>query len=262
MAKKYLRPLNDILDEVVSGMEFPVSIKEVVLNDDGSQTLMCCDIYHAQTKFKVTINDLEYEITAISQAGESITVVPTFEGVATILPGVTFFLYKVFFFHGTPVTTQQDLQSENNADNKTPMIWRWEHDKEKFHRDEIVERTSPEELYCLSQFPVTRETMKNDDIVTECVEPMRRLAENFMNELFKRSDLFSTDEQEYEIEAFPKFAIMAKNKGAGNAVLMDNLSGVGLFTTLELWYQSTCDECEEPEYGIGSMIVSQNFIVT
>jgi hypothetical protein len=254
---KYLRSLLDILDEVVSGMSFPVTVGSVVTDGD-LQTLFCCDIYHAQKGFKVAINGLEYTITDFSQENESITV----SGEGEILPGVTFFLYGPIFFHGTPITTDEELKQIVPAEAKTPMIWLWENFKEKTFIDEIIERkTEGLELYCLTQPPIDLGQMINDDIHNECVKPMRRLGESLKAEIIARSDLFETDGIDFDFENFAKFGVMARSKGSTKTLMADNLSGVAMYTDLQLYWKDHC-ECPPPQFGIGSMIVGQNFIVS
>lgn len=257
---KYKRSILDILDEVVSGMSFPVVIGSVV-SEGNLQTLFCCNIYHAQKGFNVTINDLSYKIVAFSHTDESITVKPNFTGAYTILPGVTFFLYNPLFFHGTPITTDTELKKLKDASVKTPMVWLWENFTEQENKDDIIEREVVVELYFLTQPPAKLVQMVNRDIHTECVKPMMRLAECFKAEMQLRSDIFETDFQQYDYENFPKFGVIARNKGATTAIMADNLSGVALYTTFRLFFKDHC-ECPPAEFGIGSMIVGQNFIVT
>lgn len=239
---KYKRSIISILDEVINGMVFTISVDEVVLNPDGSQTLTACDIFYAQIGFNVTINSLSYKITDISHDDETITVLPNFTGVATINVGDTFQLYAVKFFHGTPITTQTELGKIVKAENKTPLIWLWENFKEKNFDNEIIEREIDVELYALTQTAsIKLAQMENDNIHVECVEPMRRLIECFISEVGKRSDIFSSDFQDYDTENFPKFGIIARNKGADKAVFMDNLSGVACYTKLSLFYKDACE---------------------
>lgn len=241
---KYKRPLIDILDEVVSSMTFPILVETVVDNGDYTQTITTCDIYHAQEGFNVTINDLSYKIIAFSQEDESLTLQPNFEGAFAIAVGTIFYLYPLYFFHGNPVATQTELKNIK-ANDKTPMIWLWENFTEDVDEDEIVERYIPVELYALTQpTEVGLQKMTNDDIHDKCCKPMRRLLENLQRKFVERSDIFSTDYMKYKTENFPKFGITARSKGAEKAILMDNLSGVAMYTTLELWYQ---DKCECPE---------------
>lgn len=261
---KYKRPLTDILDEIVSGLSTTITVDSVVTNADGTQTLYACDILYAQKGFNVTINGLSYKITAIDHTTESLTVDPNFdieEFDPAIAAGITFELYGVLFFHGTPISTQTDLIKIKNADLKTPMIWLWENFVESIEEDEIVERIIPVELYALTQTPDKQAQMNNEDLHTECVGPMRRLIDNLMEAIRERSDLFDGDYMKHEVEAFPKFGIVARNKGAVNAVFMDNLSGVAGYTDLRLWYQDNC-ACPPASFGIGSMIIGQNFIVS
>lgn len=261
---KYRRPFTDILDEVIASMDTAIQILDVVLNEDGTQTLFCCDILHAQKGFNVTINGLKYKIESISQANETITVSKDYETEddPTILPGVVFNIYSPMFYHGTPIATNQELQGENDASKKTPMFWLWEKYIEKNHDDAIVERTIENfELYALTQSPNFQARSTNDELNVECVQPMQRMIHNFINTMRFRSDLFDTNILDYDIENFEKFGVVARNSGSQRSVMMQNLSGAALYMVPRLFYKDDC-LCPPPPFGIGSMIIGQNFIVS
>jgi len=239
---KYKRPIIDILNEVITGMVRTVIVEDVVANVDGTQTITACDIFYIQAGFNVTINNLSYVVTAFSQENETVTLKANFEGVNTINVNDTFDLYAVKFYHGTPISTQQEIEKVVDAADKTPMLWLWETFKERNFDSEMVEREIDVELYALTQsYDEKLAAMVNDDIHHHCVEPMRRLIEQFLIELVTRSDIFDTDFQEYETENFPKFGIVARSKGAEKSLYLTNLSGVALYTTLRLYFKDACE---------------------
>lgn len=266
---KYLKPLTKILREVVEGMTFPVKINSVV---PGSETveIFCCDIYHAQVGYTVTIDGNDYKIEAFSQANESLVLKPKFTGSYTIAPGTTFQLYGLHFFHGTPITTDTELKEIEFAADKVPMIWLWENFTETVVRDSLIERyANGIELYALTQSPEQLQQMSHSDIMTNCVEPMRRAAQNLRNYFYKRTDIFSTDFSKFDFEEYPKFGIVARKKGSERKLMADFLSGCGIYTDFELYYKDDCivDSCDGNDNvpkgtGIGYMEIGTNFIVS
>lgn len=256
----YKRDITDILDEVISAMEFPISIDSVVDNGDGTQTLSCSDIYHAQKGFNVTINGLSYKITDFDQSNETITVKPNFTGSATISSGISFYLYNPFFFHGTPIATGQDLGEYSDANNKTPMVWLWENYTEK-NNDSLasISREVSVELYFLTQADF--EKWNTADSYSLAIRPMRRLMERFIEEVRLRDDLFSADDLTYDSENYAKFGVFIRTKGATSNLFQDKLSGCSCILTLKLWDKTECSNATVPTFGIGSMEIGQNFIV-
>ena len=256
----YKRDITDILNEVISDMEFPVAIDSVVDNGDGTQTLACSDIYHAQVGFDVEISGLSYKITAFNQANETITVKPNFTGTATISSGISFYMYSPFFFHGTPIATGQDLSDYSNANDKTPMVWLWENFTER-NNDEFasVSREVNVELYFLTQ--ANFELWKTSDSYTEAIRPMRRLMEKFIAEVNLRDDMFSTDDLTYDSNNYSKFGVFLRTKGATQNLFTDKLAGCNCVLKLKLWDKTECSDATVPTFGIGSMVIGQNFIV-
>lgn len=256
----YKRDITDVLNEVISAMEFPVAIDSVVLNGDGTQTLYCSDIYHAQIGFDVTINGLSYKITDFDQSNETIAVTPNFTGTATISGGISFYMYNPFFFYGTPIATGQDLSGYDDANDKTPMVWLWENYIER-NNDEMasISREVDVELYFLTQ--ANFELWKTSDSYTKAIRPMRRLMEKFIVEVRSRDDLFSADDLTYDSENYAKFGVFIRTKGSTSNIFQDKLSGCSCKLTLKLWDKTECSNATVPTFGIGSMEIGQNFIV-
>src|ERR1017187_3426159 len=106
---KYKRPFTDIMNDVISNMNVNIQVLGVTLNTDGTQTIKCCDIFYTQKGFNVNINDLSYNIIDFSIANQTITLKANFIGVNTIFAGSIFTLYPLYFFYGTPISQQSEL---------------------------------------------------------------------------------------------------------------------------------------------------------
>lgn len=238
---KYKRPFVDICNDVMNGINVTMQALAVTLNTDGTQTVKFCDIFYAQKGFNVMIDGKSYVITDFSQVNETLTLQANFTGDPTITNRVIFDLYRPYFFYGTPLTTAAELDQIKPAELKTPMIWLWEKFKETFYRDEMIERTIDDvEFYALSQPPKKLMQMIRIDIERDCVNPMRRLLEMFFAEIERRTDIFSADDLQFSTEEFARFGIVGRNQGATKSVLMENLSGVGGYCTLDLFFKDAC----------------------
>lgn len=257
----YTTDLTDILNEIITGMKFPIAINSVVRNSDGSQTLFACDVYHAQIGFPVIINNQEYKIAAFNYNDESVTVTSLFIGDDTIIPGITFELYSPYFFHGTPAATSNEINKESDQFKKIPMIWLWENFTEQEQGDlSAIDRKSDVELYFLTHGDWDGKL--TEGLYSEAVKPMRRLYENFKKEI-KQSKYFYSTEMIVKKENYSKFGVYIREKGANKNILVDKLSGVSAKTTFEIYKTNDCEECEDSidMGGIGYMQIQTNFII-
>lgn len=258
---QYTDDFTDVLNHVISGMEFPIEIISVEDNGAGIQTLTCANIYHAQKGFFVTINDKKYEITAFDQGLETITLKPTFKRDPTIEAGDNFLLYKPFFFHGTPVATDMEIK-DTKSEDKTPMIWLWENFKGKKKNDlDPVGQEVTCELYFLTVSYGEMQTLLTDDLYNECIKAMRRLLESFEAEIKKRQDVFSSAVWDYEWENYSKFAVMIRTKGGDKQLIMDKLSGISMKTTFKIWDDFVCPDAPVLVNGIEYDRIGETLIV-
>lgn len=258
---QYTDDFTDVLNHVISGMEFPVEIISVEDNGAGIQTLTCANIYHAQKGFFVTINDKKYEITAFDQDLETITLKPTFKRDPTIEAGDNFLLYKPFFFHGTPVATDMEVK-DAKSENKTPMIWLWENftGKKKINLDPIRQEITCE-LYFLTVSSDEMQSLLTEDLYIQCIQPMRRLMESFEEEVRKRKDVFYSNFWDYVWENYSKFAVMIRTKGGNKQLIMDKLSGVSMKTTFKIWDNFVCPDPPILVNGIDYDRIGETLIV-
>ena len=229
----------DIIEGVVLSMTFPVKVLSVasVLN---VHTLTVCDIYHAQPGFKVTISGNDYVIKSIS--GTNTMVV---EGTPAVVAPVTFDLYPPYFFHGTPIQQGVELAKEKSVSNKTPMVWFYEQFTDKFFNDQIsaVEREVTMRLFFLTQ----TDTDKNytETAYQNAIEPMRRLAENFIRQLdvpINGVKRFNTDDLDYSMVNYHKFGVFINNKGMQNSLWQEKLAGVEISVTLPVFRSEPCPD--------------------
>jgi len=236
----YKQSTIDIVEDVVNAMVFPVEIKGIATS--GTQhTLTVCNIYHAQPGFNVTIDNKKYLIKSIS-APDTIVV----QG-SPAITATSFNLYPPFFFHGTPIQQGMELNQITKAFDKTPMVWFHEQFTDRFIEDALVamERESRIRLFFLTQ--ADYEKWLTDDTYHNAIEPMRRLAENFIDELkvyrVGCEKRFNTDDLEFELINYHRFGVFISNRGMEKSLWADKLAGVELAITLPVFKINPCDEC-------------------
>lgn len=219
----YKREFTDILNTLISSMSFPVVINTATDNNDGTFTLVCDDIYFAQPGFAVTINAVSYTIDSIDQSTETLVVT----GVGAITSGDTFNMYTPYFYHGTPIATGQELQNQQNASAKTPMIWLWENFTEDYYDEfSALERDVDCELFFLTQADF--ELWETEDAYANAIKPMKRLADLFIEAINSDTANFYFNASRYKSENYSKFGVFIRDKGTSKNLFADKLSGVGI----------------------------------
>jgi hypothetical protein len=224
----------DILASVVAAMQFPVAITGIASVGD-MHTLKVCDIYHVQNGFSVTIGgnsyqvvDFQYPDTIVVQGSQPI-MVDAFE------------MYRPYFFHGTPVESSAELQQNNNAFTKYPMIWVMENFRDVFYDFNFssIERDIRASIFFLTTADHSRWLTAN--AYKEAIQPMRRLEEQFMRTLVGMSNRFLMDEFDEEVENYAKFGVYIREKGMDKNLLADELAGCELKASkIRVYFSGNC----------------------
>ncbi len=210
-------------------MTFPVVIEDVNLVG-GNYVLTVDDIYHAQPTFTVTIGATVFKIADIDADASTITVTTTATLSGTFWEdNTTFNLYTPYFFHGTPLATSAELLAIHRSKNKTPMIWFLEQFKERFYNGSPIERESTIRIFFLTQ--AKHNEWQTDDAYHQAIQPMHRLAENFIDILEGYKDncrlVFDINEDfYYDTINFSQFGVYINMKGTEeNLFAANQLSG-------------------------------------
>lgn len=263
----YQRDLTDILRDVVNGMSFPITVNSCIRNIDGSQTITACDIFYTQTGYSVQVNGNPYKISSFSYDPDTITLVADFTpagaGIDDILPGDTFNLYPVYFFHGTPIATDTELMKIPNTVDKLPMIWLWDNFTEKeLGSMDSVGREVDADLYFLAE--ADHDLQLTDGLYSIGVKPMRRLEQSFKNEILFRTEIFETENQTFGNTNYAKFGLFQKEKGSTKQLIGKNLTGVNSKIPLRIWkkYDCPCDSATPADtVGIGADVIGTTLIL-
>ena len=141
-----------------------------------------------------------------------------------------FIIYEPFFWHGTTLAQNEQMNLIPDSWDKLPMIWLHEITRERFEPDELLrlDRESDCDLYFLIDCNQTDWLTPDFDNYT--VKPMRNLISSFIDVL-KNSPLIGIDFR-YDVLDYAKFGVYQTDKGITKQIFKDALSGSQLKITI------------------------------
>jgi len=223
--------LVDIIEGIISQIDLNLTVKST----DG-QVIELCDTLHI-TVGKIVKDELgnEYRVTDIV-FNESITVVPI--GSAPLFSGSTVVAPEITFLHGSPISTNEEYNKVLDRDSlkKTPFIWLLEsYEYENGSRDSSIVASYSARLFFLDLY--YREWL-NDEHNELAIKPMENLVRAFKNVIetdysFKTLDSFRS-------RVRPRFGVEVANKGSRDKIINEDLSGVEVNMSIELFDLSIC----------------------
>ena len=223
--------LVDIIEGIISKIDLNLTVKST----DG-QLIELCDTLHI-TVGKIVKDELgnEYRVTDIV-FNESITVVPIDS--APLFSGSTVVAPEITFLHGSPISTNEEYNKILDRDSlkKTPFIWLLEsYEYENGSRDSSIVASYSARLFFLDLY--YREWL-NDEHNELAIKPMENLVRAFKN-------VIETDYSFKTLESFrsrvrPRFGVEVANKGSRDKIINEDLSGVEVNMSIELFDLSIC----------------------
>ena len=223
--------LVDIIEGIISQIDLNLTVKST----DG-QVIELCDTLHI-TVGKIVKDELgnEYRVTDIV-FNESITVVPIDS--APLFSGSTVVAPEITFLHGSPISTNEEYNKVLDRDSlkKTPFIWLLEsYEYENGSRDSSIVASYSARLFFLDLY--YREWL-NDEHNELAIKPMENLVRAFKN-------VIETDYSFKTLESFrsrvrPRFGVEVANKGSRDKIINEDLSGVEVNMSIELFDLSIC----------------------
>ena len=229
----YKKSIIDIISEMNAKVVPVVEIVDYVFDNINTHTLILKDLFYLQKGFKIIIDGEEYNIESIDYDTDTITLLCPIEIEVTTFP-----IYLPKFFHGTIRQTNNELQEYVEAKEKTPMIYLYENLTERFFEDgdNSIERESDLRLFFLSQADF--QTWQTNDFYENCLIPMRRFMEMFIEEI-KKAKIINQIKQ-YDTTSYTHFGVFINDKGYEKNFWVDNLSGIEFRITLEVIKQENC----------------------
>lgn len=229
----HTRFIKDILEDVISEMNFDIDVESVVDNEDGTYTLTVCDVKHLQVGFLQEIDEESYTITSIDYENKEVVVTGAVEP-----PTGIFEAHNPQFYHGTIIQTNNELSRIVNVSDKTPMIYLYESFDERFNlqKDSAIERVSDVKIFFLTQ--ANFEDWVTDDYYDHALTSMRYLLDNFLYTLDRNSEIGRIDT--YDARNHTKFGLFVTDKGYELNYFNDQLAGIELNISIPV----KRDECE------------------
>ena len=224
----------DIVNDLVSELGLTITISQIVDNG-GNYTLYTCDTKWLQECFKITYEGASWTVTNVVK-DDNFTIKPVLD--STPVPtALTFDIYPPYYFHGTVIQTNLELEHISNSSLKTPMIYLLEVLEDTFfNRDAQNERESDLRLFFLTQANFV--DWKTQDSYTNAIQPMREMCYQFIDTLnkSKKIGIFA----QYRIVNHTKFGVYVTDKGYEQRIFDDNLAGVELRITLPVLQENDC----------------------
>jgi len=225
----------DIVKDLVGSMSFTMDLTLINDNADGTYTLYGCNTYHLQECFKVNYEGASWTITNVDK-NTSITIKPVLD--STPIPTtLELDVYDPYYFHGTVIQTNLELEQISNSSLKTPMIYLLEVLEDTFYNDDnALEREADLRLFFLTQANFV--DWKTQDTYNNAIEPMRSLCYSFIDTL-NASKIISNFAQ-FRVINYTKFGVYMTDKGYEKRVFNDNLAGVELRISLPIKRVNNC----------------------
>ena len=220
----------DFIDDVVSSMTPTINIDSVVNNGDGTQTITTCDTYWIRKYLVVTINSVNYQVSAFVK-DTSITI-----PVSPLVTVTSFVLQAPYYFHGSPMDVNTEHVKIKDSENKYPLIYL----VEVLTDNHYNELDSKDKDMNLRMFFLDSFNSKNDEVnghFINVIKPLNASLDYFV-ELLKASAL--TLPFSYNVTNRVKVGVYTANKGNESKIFNDPLDGVEFVGTVTVRKSNEC----------------------
>lgn len=213
-------------------------IKRVDDNGDGTFDIYVCKLFNSRPKRTITINGEDYNITAVNVDAKVITVTSADD----LTSATEYRPPHVYFFHGTPLATGQELVNIKTASQKIPMLYLFEIIKDKRFPSpqDALDRETGVRLFFLDQAEFNSwDTDRHYDLA---IMPMARWATEFLDEFIYFHKSLDHIEP-YEFIYHPKFDPQISQNGVLKSLWADQMSGVeaNILLPVRKSFVCTCD---------------------
>jgi len=145
----------------------------------------------------------------------------------------------ILFLHGSPSSTNNEYLKlhSNRTLSKTPFIWLLvSYEQEDLPRDSSVVVSFDARLFFMDWANVSK--WKNDQHNDLVIKPMENLSQAFVD-VIENDYVFKT------LGAFrriprPRFGIELTDKGSNKQIINEDLSGIDMFITIEMYDTKLC----------------------
>jgi len=223
--------LVDIVRYIIDQIDLEISVK----SNTGGKVYVCNTMHITIGKIVTDHAGNEYRVTDFSFNEwlilEPIGTSPTFDSTIVIAP-------TILFLHGSPSSTNNEYAKISNRTlSKTPFIWLLvSYEQNSLPLDSSLEASYNARLFFMDWANVPK--WKNDQHNDLVIKPMENLSKAFMDVIendyaFKRLNGYTRIPR-------PRFGVEISDKGSDKTIIHENLSGIDLSLTLELFNTAIC----------------------
>jgi hypothetical protein len=223
--------LVDIVRSIIDRIDRNIRIKEIV----GNRAYVCSTLWVTIGKIIQDENGYEWKVIDF-EFDEWLELEPV--GHSETLSGSILVANAILFLHGSPSSTNNEyLLIKSRTMKKTPFIWllvSYEYDN--LPADSSIVASYNARLFFMdwANTPKWRNDQHNEIVI----KPMENLSKAFIDVVeddytFKRLNAYTRRPR-------PRFGVEVTDKGSDKTIIHENLSGIDLSVTLELFDISTC----------------------
>ena len=224
------------LVDIVQGIINKIDTEIPVLSTDGVRVNLCSTLWISTDKRIEDGAGNVYKVTDF--LGDSWIEVAPLDGV-TVFAGTVVVAPSITFLHGSPSSTNNEyLQISKRTREKTPFIWLLEsYEYTDQGLESLIEANFDVRLFFMDETNVKKWT--NDNHNDRAIKPMENLVKSFKDVIdndysFKRMDRFRS-------RVRPRFGVEVTNQGSKDKIINEDLSGVEVNMTIELYDLSICN---------------------
>lgn len=213
----------DILDDFIALLTLTGVINS--FSDDSTNTTLNVDAtFHVRAGMFITVDGNSHKVFSVNVDSQIVVV-------GVIINPVLFAVAPPFYFHGTPIATNQEISGAESID-KLPMIYLAESLKEKdLDENSAIARESEVRLFFLDT--ANFEDWETDDYYSDRLSGLNSLIDQFILS-YKKFKLFESFDTVFSRVNFAKWGVFSNNRGTLTNIFDDNLTGVELSFTLKL----------------------------
>jgi len=229
--------LVDIVQDIISLIDLNLKVKGITDIGGVYRVEVCKTTLHLTLCSRVQ-DELgnNYEVTGISNNEyvdlKPLNGAPAFTGNLIVTRPIT-------YLHGSPSSVNNEyLEVDQLTRNKTPFIWLLEtYTYTPQGQESLLEAEYNARLFFMaeSESQVWMNNQHND----YAIKPMENLANAFI-EAVNSSFAFKTL-TDYTIQVRPRFGVEVTNRGSRERIIDEDLGGVELNVTLELYSTNICN---------------------
>ena len=224
--------LVDIVRQIIDRIDLNISVKNII-----GDKIYVCNTMHI-TLGKIVKDEFGNEYKVIDFSFNQWVQVEPYNHIIPFA-GSTLVAPPILFLHGSPSSTNNEYLKlhGNRTLNRTPFIWllvSYEYDNLPLDSSVVASYNARLFFMDWANMPKWRNDQHNDLVI----KPMENLSDAFISVIendytFKRLGVYTRRPR-------PRFGVEVTDKGSDKTIIHENLSGIDLSVTLELYDTKLC----------------------